>query len=150
MKDALLTIENLSVSFQMGKRTTKAVENVSLYLEKGETLGIVGESGSGKTVTAMSVLRLLPGSAVYPSGAIYFNGKDCLTLPDEDIRDIRGNRISVIFQQPMTSLNPLHRVGKQIRETLFLHQTISRSEADQKALAWLDRVGLKNPEAKLL
>ena len=149
MKDALLTIENLSVSFQMGKRTTKAVENVSLYLEKGETLGLVGESGSGKTVTAMSVLKLLPGSAVYPSGAIYFNGKDCLRMDDEDIRKIRGNRISVVFQQPMTSLNPLHRVGKQIRETLFLHQAVSNSEAHQKALAWLDRVGLKNPAGKL-
>jgi microcin C transport system ATP-binding protein len=149
MKDALLAIENLSVSFQMGQRTTKAVENVSLYLEKGETLGLVGESGSGKTVTAMSILRLLPGSAVYPSGAISFNGKDCLGMDEEDIRKIRGNRISVVFQQPMTSLNPLHRVGKQIRETLFLHQAVSRSQADQKALAWLDRVGLKNSAGKL-
>ncbi|MDA8133573.1 MAG: ABC transporter ATP-binding protein [Desulfobacteraceae bacterium] len=149
MKDALLTIENLSVSFQMGKRTTRAVEHVSLYLEKGETLGLVGESGSGKTVTAMSVLRLLPGSAVYPSGAIYFNRKDCLKMDDEDIRKIRGNRISVVFQQPMTSLNPLHRVGKQIRETLFLHQAVSHTQADQRALAWLDRVGLKNPATKL-
>lgn len=149
MKDALLAIENLSVSFQMGKRTTKAVENVSLYLQKGETLGLVGESGSGKTVTAMSILRLLPGSAVYPSGTIRFNGKDCLTLPDEDIRDIRGNRISVIFQQPMTSLNPLHRIGKQIRETIFLHQAVSHFEADQKALSWLERAGLKNPAGKL-
>lgn len=149
MKEALMTIENLSVSFQMGKRTTKAVENVSLFLEKGETLGLVGESGSGKTVTAMSILRLLPGSAVYPSGTIRFNGKDCLTLSDDEIRKIRGNRISVIFQQPMTSLNPLHRIGKQIKETLFLHQDISRSEADKKAFSWLDRVGLKNPAAKL-
>ncbi len=149
MKDALLTIENLSVSFQMGKRTTRAVENVSLFLQKGETLGIVGESGSGKTVTAMSILRLLPGSAVYPSGAICFNGKNCLTIPDDDIREIRGNRISVIFQQPMTSLNPLHRIGKQVKEILFLHQDISHAEADKKALSWLERVGLKNPATKL-
>ena len=149
MKEALLTIENLSVSFQMGNRTTKAVENVSLFLQKGETLGLVGESGSGKTVTAMSILRLLPGSAVYPSGTIRFNGKNCLTMPDDEIRKIRGNRISVIFQQPMTSLNPLHRIGKQVKESIFLHQDISNSEADKKALSWLDRVGLKNPEAKL-
>ena len=149
MKDALLSIENLSVSFHMGKRVTKAVEHVSLYLEKGETLGLVGESGSGKTVTAMSILRLLPGSAVYPSGAIFFNGKDCLTLDEDKIRKIRGNRISVIFQQPMTSLNPLHRIGKQVKETLFLHQAVSHSEADKKALSWLERVGLKNPAEKL-
>lgn len=149
MTDSLLTIENLSVSFKMGQRVTDAVTGVSLDLQKGETLGLVGESGSGKTVTAMSVLQLLPGSAVYPSGAIYFNGRNCLGLPENEIRKIRGNRISVVFQQPMTSLNPLHRIGKQIKETLFLHQAVSQADADQKALLWLDRVGLKKPGDKL-
>ncbi|MFO7645363.1 MAG: ATP-binding cassette domain-containing protein, partial [Desulfosarcina sp.] len=145
----LLEVKNLHTSFTRPEGVIKAVDGISYAVERGETLGIVGESGSGKTVTAMSILRLLPGSAVYPSGAIYFNGKDCLRMDDEDIRKIRGNRISVVFQQPMTSLNPLHRVGKQIKETLFLHQAVSNFEAHQKALSWLDRVGLKNPAGKL-
>ncbi len=149
MASPLLSIRNLSVSFKMGRRVTPAVEQVNLDLEKGETLALVGESGSGKTVTAMSVLRLLPGSALYSAGAVFFNGKDCLALSDDEIRSIRGDRISVIFQQPMTSLNPLHRIGRQIQETLFLHQAVSRDQADRKAVSWMERVGLKNPEAKL-
>lgn len=149
MKDALLTIENLSIDFKMGDRTTRAVENVTLELTKGETLALVGESGSGKTVTAMSILRLLPGSAVYPTGTITLEGKDCLSVSEEEIRDIRGNTVGVIFQQPMTSLNPLHRIGKQLKETIFLHQHVSRKDADDKALFWLEKVGLKHPAEKL-
>ncbi len=145
----LLTINDLSVSFKMGDRVTRAVENVNLVLSKGETLALVGESGSGKTVTAMSVLRLLPGSAVYPAGSIELDGRDCLTVSEEEIRNIRGNRVGVIFQQPMTSLNPLHRIGKQLKESIFLHQQTSKSQADEQALFWLDRVGLKNPSARL-
>ena len=150
MNETILTIQNLSVSFKMGTRITKAVENVDLVLKKGETLGLVGESGSGKTVTAMSILRLLPESATYPSGTIEFDKKDCLTISDEEIRKIRGNKVGVIFQQPMTSLNPLHRIGKQLKESIFLHQHISDREADEKALLWLEKVGLKKPSNKLV
>ena len=146
---ALLTIHDLSISFKMGDRTTRAVKKANLVLKKGETLALVGESGSGKTVTAMSILRLLPSSAVYPSGTITLDDQDCLTVPEHEIRHIRGNRVGVIFQQPMTSLNPLHRIGKQLKESIFLHQQISHADADKKALFWLERVGLKNPAARL-
>ncbi len=149
MNDTILTIKNLSISFKMGDRVTRAVEDVNLVLKKGETLALVGESGSVKTITAMSILRLLPESAVYPSGTIEFDKKDCLTVSEKEIRDIRGNRVGVIFQQPMTSLNPLHRIGKQLKESIFLHQQISNEKADEKALLWLEKVGLKNPAAKL-
>ncbi len=149
MNEIILNIESLSVSFKMGARITRAVENVDLVLKKGETLALVGESGSGKTVTAMSILRLLPESAVHSSGMIHFDNKDCLKIPDEDIRRIRGNKVGVIFQQPMTSLNPLHRIGKQLKESIFLHQHVSNREADERALLWLEKVGLKNPSGKL-
>ncbi|MBU1343083.1 MAG: ATP-binding cassette domain-containing protein, partial [Proteobacteria bacterium] len=103
MNESLLTINNLSVSFKMGTRITRAVKNVNLVVKKRETLALVGESGSGKTVTAMSILRLLPESAIYPSGTIELDKKDCLTVSQEEIRNIRGNKVGVIFQQPMTS-----------------------------------------------
>ncbi|MCK5349316.1 MAG: ABC transporter ATP-binding protein, partial [Desulfobacula sp.] len=150
MKKTILTIENLSISFKMGKRTTNVVKNVDLVLKKGETLALVGESGSGKTVTAMSILKLLAESAIYPTGSIEFSGKNCLTISNDEIREIRGNKIGVIFQQPMTSLNPLHRIGKQLKESIFLHQrTITNRKADEKALFWLEKVGLKDPSNKL-
>jgi len=149
MNNTILTIENLSISFKMGDRITRVVENVNLVLNKGETLALVGESGSGKTVTAMSVLRLLPESAVYPTGTITLDQEDCLTTSEQEIRNIRGNKVGVIFQQPMTSLNPLHRIGKQLKESIFLHQHVSHSEADKRALYWLKRVGLKDPSSKL-
>ncbi|MBU2628237.1 MAG: ATP-binding cassette domain-containing protein, partial [Proteobacteria bacterium] len=149
MNESLLTINNLSVSFKMGTRITRAVKNVNLVVKKRETLALVGESGSGKTVTAMSILRLLPESAIYPSGTIELDKKDCLTVSQEEIRNIRGNKVGVIFQQPMTSLNPLHRIGKQLKESIFLHQQISNPDADEKALYWLEKVGLKNPVNKL-
>ena len=149
MPETILNIEDLSISFKLGTRVTRAVEHVNLELKRKETLALVGESGSGKTVTAMSALRLLPGSAIYPSGRIQFNGADCLTISDEEIRKIRGAKIGVIFQQPMTSLNPLHRIAKQLKESIFLHQVVAPKEADQKALHWLERVGLKDPANKL-
>jgi len=146
---SLLDIQDLSVSFKMGERKTDAVRNVSLTLNKGETLALVGESGSGKTVTAMSILKLLPPSANYPSGTIHFDGKEMLHMEDRDIRAVRGNRIGVIFQQPMTSLNPLHIIKRQITEILFLHQIITKKDAEAKALQWLKKVGLKSPEKKI-
>ena len=126
------------------------VKNVDLVLKKGETLALVGESGSGKTVTAMSILKLLAESAIYPTGSIEFSGKNCLTISNDEIREIRGNKIGVIFQQPMTSLNPLHRIGKQLKESIFLHQLATPNQkADEKALFWLEKVGLKDPSNKL-
>lgn len=150
MNDIILAIQDLSISFKMGKQTTPVVKNTDLVLKKGETLALVGESGSGKTITAMSILKLLPESAVYPSGTIEFDQKDCLALPDEEIRNIRGNKIGVIFQQPMTSLNPLHRIGKQLKESIFLHQQSSNRKAEEKALFWLRKVGLKAPSTKMV
>lgn len=149
MTENILTIDKLSICFKMGDRITTAVEDASLTLKKGETLALVGESGSGKTVTAMSILRLLPESASYPTGTIEFNNKNCLTMSDQEIRNIRGNNVGIIFQQPMTSLNPLHRIGKQLKESIFLHQHTSNRKANEKALFWLEKVGLKNPFTKL-
>lgn len=150
MTSNLLAIKNLSVAFKKGKDETRVVEGVNLELNRGETLALVGESGSGKTVTAMSILRLLPKSAVYLEGSIKFNGKDTLKVSEKEIREIRGNDIGVIFQQPMTSLNPLHRIGKQLKESIFLHQPETGSEqADHTALEWLEKVGIKNAEKRL-
>ncbi|MBU1193535.1 MAG: ABC transporter ATP-binding protein [Proteobacteria bacterium] len=150
MTSPVLKIKNLSISFKMGKQITPVVHKVNLELIKGETLALVGESGSGKTITAMSILRLLPDSAVYPCGTIEFEGKDTLTVSQKDLRQIRGNNIGVIFQQPMTSLNPLHRIGKQLKESIFLHQPETTSQkADETALFWLKKVGLKNPEKRV-
>ncbi len=150
MNPTILSINDLSISFKMGKTITPVVKNVNLELKKGETLALVGESGSGKTITAMSILKLLPGSAIYPSGTIEFEGKNTLTVEDKEIRQIRGNNIGVIFQQPMTSLNPLHRIGKQLKESIFLHQPMTpEKKANETALLWLEKVGLKNPERRL-
>lgn len=150
MSDTILSIENLSVDFRVGKRVSSVVHEVSLSLEKGKTLALVGESGSGKTVTSMSVLKLLPASAVYRQGKILYRGQDTLSLKPSKLRAIRGNDIGVIFQQPMTSLNPLHRIEKQLKESLFLHQPdISQKEASHAALTWLEKVGIKQPEKRL-
>ena len=149
MTEPLLRIDNLAVSFKMGEKTTPVIHGVDLEIIKGRTLALVGESGSGKTVTAMSILRLLPGSAVYPTGSIEFDGRDCLTMSESEIRSVRGNRIGVIFQQPMTSLNPLHRIGKQIKESIYLHQGLTGRAAGELTLDWLERVGLKEPKKRV-
>ena len=120
----LLSIKNLSVDFRQGTRVTNAVLNASLDLYQGETLALVGESGSGKSVTAHSVLRLLPVSATHPNGEIIFDGKNLLQLADSKIRGIRGNRIGMIFQEPMSSLNPLHTIEKPVSYTHLTLPTI--------------------------
>ena len=125
----ILSIKNLSVDFTQGTRVFNAVCNASLDLYKGETLALVGESGSGKSVTAHSVLRLLPFSASHPNGEIIFEGENLLQLGDSKIRGIRGNRIGMIFQEPMSSLNPLHTIEKQIKEVLFIHQGMRQKQA---------------------
>ena len=121
--ERLVDVERLSVDFRTADQTVHAVKSVSFHINKGETVALVGESGSGKTVSALSILRLLPyPPASHPSGAIRFDNQDLLKLPESEVRKVRGNRISMIFQEPMNSLNPLHRIEKQVGEVLRLHQ----------------------------
>src|SRR5262245_14867562 len=118
----LLDVKDLSVAFTQGPRTTLAVDRISFDIKPRETVALVGESGSGKSVTAMSVMKLLPyPSASHPTGTIHFKGREILGMSEREIRKIRGNDITVIFQEPMTSLNPLHTIERQIREILDLH-----------------------------
>lgn len=146
----LLNIENLSVSYRADDEVvTEAAVDVSLTLDRGEVLGIVGESGSGKSSVAMSVARLLPSPpAFWPKGRILFDGKDTLTMPLADLRQIRGKRIGVVFQDPMGSLSPLHRIGDQLVETVRLHEDVSCSAARARALEWLGKVGIPDPMAR--
>ncbi len=150
MTDPLLSIRNLDVSFQLGERRIDAVRNVSFDIAPGETLALVGESGSGKSVTALSVLRLLPyPSASHPKGQILFKGSDLLTASDKALRTVRGNDIAMIYQEPMSSLNPLHTIERQVSEVLSVHQGLGRSAARKRVLELLDAVGIPDPETRL-
>jgi peptide/nickel transport system ATP-binding protein len=142
----LLEVDRLQTHFRTPDGVNRAVDGVSFHVEAGETLAIVGESGCGKSVTAMSILRLIPEPPGKIAGAIRFNGRDLLKLSDREMRDIRGNDISMIFQEPMTSLNPVLTVGRQIGETLQLHQGMSRRQAEARAVEMLRLVGI--PEAQ--
>ena len=144
-KHSLLQVENLTTVFETGSRKVTAVDGVSFEVAKGETFALVGESGSGKSITALSVLRLLPEAARVTSGSVHFGQQDLLSLPERDMRDIRGSGISMIFQEPMTSLNPVVRVGKQIAEVLIRHKGMTKAQARQRALDLLDAVKIKNP-----
>ena len=143
---SLLEVKNLHTYFTTKKGIVKAVNDVTYSLEAGKTLGIVGESGSGKCVSAMSIIRLLDGNGYIESGSITFDGKDILSASDKDLHHIRGNEISVIFQEPMTSLNPVFTVERQIGEVLMLHQHMSKKEAHAKAASLLADVKIPNPE----
>ena len=146
----LLSVRDLSVAFHQGGATSVAVDHVSFDLMSGEVVALVGESGSGKSVTANSILKLLPyPAASHPSGQILFDGKDMLTLPERSLRAVRGNDITMIFQEPMTSLNPLHTIERQIGEILELHQAITGSEARERTLELLRQVGIREPEKRL-
>jgi len=146
----LLSVRDLSVAFHQGGATSVAVDHVSFDLMPGEVVALVGESGSGKSVTANSILKLLPyPAASHPSGKILFDGKDMLTLPERSLRAVRGNDITMIFQEPMTSLNPLHTIERQIGEILELHQAITGSEARGRTLELLRQVGIREPEKRL-
>jgi microcin C transport system ATP-binding protein len=148
--DKLLSIRDLSVAFGLGERQVLAVDRVSFDIGKGETVALVGESGSGKSVTALSVMKLLPyPSAHHPSGSIRFKGQELLTMPEHKIRRVRGNDITIIFQEPMTSLNPLHTIEKQIGEILLLHQGLSGAAARQRVIQLLDQVGIVDPAGRL-
>ncbi len=143
----LLDVVDLSVDFQQGKTTTNAVKKISFTIKKGKTLALVGESGSGKSVSALSILKLLPyPSASHPSGKVLYNGEDLLDQDEADLRAVRGNNITIIFQEPMTSLNPLHSIEKQIGEILELHQNLKGTAARERILELLDQVGI--PDAK--
>ena len=148
--DAVLEVKNLSVNFQTDEGVVHAVKNINFKIPRGKTVGLVGESGSGKSVSSLAIMRLLaspPGSI--ESGEILFNGQDLLKLPEKDMRKIRGNKIAMIFQEPMTSLNPVFKVGDQIIEAIVLHQKISYQAAREKTLDLLKKVGIPNPETRI-
>ncbi len=143
----LLEIKNLSTHFHTDYGAIKAVDRISLAIDQGDTLGVVGESGCGKTVLALSIMRLIaspPGRIV--SGNVFFNGVDLLNLDNEEMRRIRGKDISMVFQEPMTSLNPVLRIGDQITEIIKLHLALGRKEAMDRALEMLSLVGMPSPE----
>ena len=146
---ALLEVKRLHTYFKTRKGIVKAVNDVSYSLDAGRTIGIVGESGSGKSVSAMSVLRLLDGNGYIADGEILFEGEDLVKLSKEEMYKIRGNKISVIFQEPMTSLNPVFSIGRQLSEPFIIHQGISKIEAREKAKEMLYSVQIPNPEAVL-
>lgn len=146
----LLQIKNLSVAFTQDNAPRRVVDGVSLELNRGEILALVGESGSGKSVTAQSILKLLPTyGAIYQAGQVLFDGQDLLQLTEAKLGRYRGNRISMIFQEPMTSLNPLHSIEKQLAEVLLLHKGISRAKARSQVLRWLEKVGIRDAERRL-
>lgn len=143
---ALLEIKNLHTYFETKKGTVKAVNGVSYAVESGKTLGIVGESGSGKSVSAMSIIKLLDGNGYISEGEIIYDGQDLTDMSIKEIQHIRGNDISVIFQEPMTSLNPVFTVEKQISEPYIIHQGMSKKEAKEKVIEMLDLVKIPNPK----
>jgi microcin C transport system ATP-binding protein len=148
--EKLLSIRDLSVAFGEGAREVLAVDRVSFDIGKGETVALVGESGSGKSVTALSVMKLLPYPAArHPSGSVLFKGRELLTMPEDEIRHVRGNDITIIFQEPMTSLNPLHTIEKQIREILLIHQGVAGEKATARIVELLGQVGIPDPEGRL-
>ncbi len=150
MSDVLLSVEELRAGFATAEGFVRAVDGVSFEIRRGEVLGLVGESGCGKTVTALALLRLLPRPpAVLEGGRARFQGRDLLAMPLEELQAIRGGRIGMIFQEPMTALSPLHRIGDQLTEAAHLHRQMSREDAWALGLDWLKRVGLPDAAQRL-
>ena len=146
----LLSVRDLSVAFLQGGKVSTAVDHISFDIAKGETVALVGESGSGKSVSALSVLKLLPyPPASHPSGQILFGGEDLLSLDERQLRRVRGNKITMIFQEPMTSLNPLHTIERQIGEILRTHQGMGEEQARKRTVELLNEVGIREPEKRL-
>ncbi|MCK9614649.1 MAG: ABC transporter ATP-binding protein [Candidatus Omnitrophica bacterium] len=149
MNEILLKVENLHTSFFTDTGEVKAVRGVSLSLEEGKTLGLVGESGCGKTVTALSIMQLLPYNAKITAGSILYKAKDLLKLSHEELRKIRGGEISMIFQEPMTALNPVFTIGEQIRETIVLHRNFNNKQATDRVIELLGDVGIPEPYKRI-
>jgi microcin C transport system ATP-binding protein len=148
--DTLVSVKDLSVAFTQAGRTNLALDRVSFDIQKGETVALVGESGSGKSISALSILKLLPyPAASHPSGEILYRGDDLLKADEKAMRKVRGNEISMIFQEPMTSLNPLHTVERQVSEILKVHRGMSDTKARARVLELLDQVGIRDPETRL-
>jgi peptide/nickel transport system ATP-binding protein len=147
--EPLLSIRDLSIVFRQSGRETLAVDGVSFDVGKAETVALVGESGSGKSVTALSILKLLPHPAAQPSGEIMFKQHDLMKLSEREMRRVRGDDITIIFQEPMTSLNPLHTIEKQIGEILLLHQGLSGESARARSVEVLSQVGIPDPQSRL-
>ncbi len=147
--DAILEIQGLSTRFETSRGTVRAVDGVDLSVRRGETLGIVGESGCGKTVLALSILRLVPPPGRIAGGRILFDGRDLLALPEEEMRRLRGREISMIFQEPMTSLNPVFRVGDQVAEVLEVHEGLPRRQALERVVEVFRLVGIPSPETRI-
>ncbi len=145
----LLEIKHLNVVFSNGGRSVEAISDLSLSLGRRETLGIVGESGSGKSVTSLATMRLLPKSTSQVKGQILFEGQDLLQLSEREMQQVRGNKIAMVFQEPMTSLNPIHPVGKQIAESVLLHSKATKKEAMARALQLLELCGIPDPEQRM-
>ncbi|MEQ8739492.1 MAG: ATP-binding cassette domain-containing protein, partial [Hoeflea sp.] len=149
-QEPLLSVRDLSVAFHQEGNSQLAVDRISFDIKRGETVALVGESGSGKSVSALSVLKLLPyPAASHPSGEVLFKGQDLLAAKEPEIRDVRGNSVTMIFQEPMTSLNPLQTVEKQVSEILHLHQPIAADEARRQVIELLDQVGIRDPRQRL-
>lgn len=150
MDDTLIQVKNLQISFKYDGVMTPVIRGVSFDIKRGETLGMVGESGSGKSVTSREIMRLIAmPPARIDSGEILFEGRDILKMSDDELRSIRGNRISMIFQEPMTSLNPVYTCGDQIMEVIRLHKGVSKKEARQMAIEMLREVGVQSPETRV-
>ena len=145
----MLKVKNLRTHFPLPNgQTARAVDGVSFHVDPGETVCIVGESGCGKSVTSFSLMQLLPRYAQHPTGEILFDGEDVLKMSVDEKRRLRGGKMAMIFQEPMTSLNPVFTVGDQIAEAIMLHQNVSRDQALRDAVALLDRVGIPSPDAR--
>lgn len=147
--DTLLQVEEMKTVFKTRKGNLEAVDGISFSISKGETVAIVGESGSGKSVSALSILRLLDSNGEVTSGKILFNNLNLKDISNEEIRKIRGNEIAMIFQDPMTCLDPVYTIGDQITETIKIHETLSKNELQERALELLRLVGLPDPESRI-
>jgi len=149
MNEPLLSVDGLEVRFWTNRGTVHAVNGVSFEISAGETLGIVGESGCGKSVTSLAILGLLPRAGRATGGTVHFDGRDLLTLSDRELRAVRGKEIAMIFQDPMTSLNPVLTIGRQIREALEAHFGMDRKTADARVAELLDQVGIPSAKARI-
>ena len=149
MAASVIEVTDLRTYFHTDDGVVKAVDDVSMTIQSGRTLGVVGESGSGKSVTSLSIMGLLASSAKIETGKIAFLGMDLVGLPDAEMRKIRGGEISMIFQEPMTSLNPVFKVGHQVMEAILLHQDVTKAEARSMAIELFDEVGIPDPDRRV-